>query len=71
MPTYLQKLNQQVNILIQEGKYSEAIPLAESGLAILEKVQGKEHPNVAKSPSSVREKSTFGKQGDFPKRGSR
>ena len=35
MPTYLQKLNQQVNILIQEGKYSEAIPLAESGLAIL------------------------------------
>ncbi|MBV6622721.1 MAG: CHAT domain-containing protein [Rivularia sp. (in: Bacteria)] len=41
------KLNQQAIHLYQQGKYSEAIPLAERALAIIEKVLGKEHLNVA------------------------
>src|SRR5690349_13705412 len=33
--------------LSQQGRYDEAIPLGERVLAIIEKVQGAEHPNTA------------------------
>jgi CHAT domain-containing protein/Flp pilus assembly protein TadD len=45
----LKRLNQQVEQLYKEGKYSQAIPLAERALAIREKTLGKEHPLVAES----------------------
>jgi CHAT domain-containing protein/Tfp pilus assembly protein PilF len=41
------QLNQQVLNLIQQGKYDEAIPVAKTSLAILEKILGNKHPNVA------------------------
>ncbi|MBD2354891.1 tetratricopeptide repeat protein [Tolypothrix sp. FACHB-123] len=43
----VERLNEQVTQLYEQGKYSEAIALAEKVLAIGEKVLGKEHPNVA------------------------
>jgi CHAT domain-containing protein len=48
-----QKLNQQSVQLYQQGKYAEAIPLAEKALAIREKVLGKEHPDVAQSLNNL------------------
>ncbi|NJO61976.1 MAG: tetratricopeptide repeat protein, partial [Richelia sp. RM2_1_2] len=48
-----ERLNQQVVKLYQEGKYAEAIPLAEKALAIREKVLGKEHPDVATSLNNL------------------
>ena len=48
-----EKLNQQVEQLYQQGKYAEAIPLAEKALAIQEKVLGKEHPDVATSLNNL------------------
>ncbi|MBR8833084.1 MAG: tetratricopeptide repeat protein [Stigonema ocellatum SAG 48.90 = DSM 106950] len=48
-----ERLNQQVNQLYKEGKYSTAIPLAERALAIREKVLGKEHPEVATSLNNL------------------
>ena len=48
-----EKLNQRVVELYQQGKYAEAIPLAEKVLAIREKVLGKEHPNVAISLNNL------------------
>ncbi|MBE9004106.1 CHAT domain-containing protein [Fortiea sp. LEGE XX443] len=47
------ELNQQVDKLYQEGKYTTAIPLAERALAIREKVLGKEHPDVATSLNNL------------------
>jgi tetratricopeptide (TPR) repeat protein len=56
-PTYSQAseldkataLNQQVVELYQQGRYAEAIPIAERVLAIREKALGPDHPAVAQS----------------------
>ena len=48
-----ERLNQQVLQLYKEGKYAQAIPLAERALAIREKVLGKEHLEVASSLSNL------------------
>ena len=40
-------LNQQVIQLYNQGRYSEAIPLAQRTLAIVEKALGPNHPDVA------------------------
>src|SRR6516164_2215438 len=42
-------LIQQVNELRSQGRYSEAVPLAQSALAIQEKALGPDHPYVAVS----------------------
>ena len=42
-------LNRQVLQLYQQGKYQEAIPLAEKVLAITKGRLGPEHPNIATS----------------------
>ncbi|MGI2905139.1 tetratricopeptide repeat protein [Tolypothrix sp. VBCCA 56010] len=47
------RLNQQVEQLYKEGKYTQAIPLAERALEITEKVLGKEHPDVAESLNNL------------------
>ena len=39
-------LNQEVIKLYQQGRYKEAIPIAEKVLTISEKVLGPEHPNT-------------------------
>ncbi len=49
------RLNQQVLQLYKEGKYSEAIPLAQRAIAIREKALGKEHPTVATSLNNLAE----------------
>ncbi|NEO74435.1 tetratricopeptide repeat protein, partial [Moorena sp. SIO3H5] len=43
------RLTQQGWELYQQGKYSEAIPLAERALGIRQQVLGEEHPDVATS----------------------
>ena len=47
------RLNQQVLQLIEKGKYTQAIPLAERALAIREKVLGKEHRDTAISLNNL------------------
>ena len=42
-------LNQQATQLYNQGRYSEAIPLAQRALAIREKTLGPDHPDVAQS----------------------
>jgi tetratricopeptide (TPR) repeat protein len=46
-------LNQQVTQLYNQGRYSEAIPLAQRALAILEKARGPDHPDVALSLNNL------------------
>jgi len=46
-------LNQQVVKLYQQGRYSDAITVAEKALAINEKVLGAEHPKVATSLNNL------------------
>ncbi|MBW4651003.1 MAG: tetratricopeptide repeat protein [Kastovskya adunca ATA6-11-RM4] len=48
-----QRLNQQVFQLYNQGQYAAAIPLAERALAIMEKVLGQEHPDVATSLNNL------------------
>ncbi|NER24952.1 MAG: tetratricopeptide repeat protein [Symploca sp. SIO1C2] len=48
-----ERLNQQVIQLYQAGKYDEAIPLAEKALAILLRILGEEHPDVATSINNL------------------
>ncbi|MBD2210878.1 tetratricopeptide repeat protein [Nostoc linckia FACHB-104] len=48
-----ERLNEQVMQLYQQGRYSEAIPLAQRVLAIQEKVLGTEHPDVAQSLNNL------------------
>ncbi|NES21187.1 MAG: CHAT domain-containing protein [Symploca sp. SIO3E6] len=48
-----ERLNQQAFQLYQEGKYSEAIPLAEKALAIRQRILGQEHPDVATSLNNL------------------
>jgi CHAT domain-containing protein/Flp pilus assembly protein TadD len=50
-----EKLNQQVITLYQQGKYSEAIPLAEKVLAIRRKQLGDNHPSTAASIGNLAE----------------
>ncbi|MBD2206765.1 tetratricopeptide repeat protein [Calothrix sp. FACHB-1219] len=59
------RLNQQVVQLYQQGKYSEAIPLAEKALAIVEKVLGQEHALVAISLNNLAE--LYRVQGNYAK----
>ena len=59
------RLNQQVVQLYKEGKYSTAIPLAESVLTIREKVLGQEHPLVAESLNNLA--GLYKKQGNYQK----
>ena len=40
-------LNQQVNQLIEQGKYQEAIPIAEKAVEVAKRVRGPEHPETA------------------------
>jgi CHAT domain-containing protein len=46
-------LNQQVDRLIDEGKYDDALPLADRALAIHEKALGAEHPDTADSLNNL------------------
>ncbi|MEH2151404.1 tetratricopeptide repeat-containing protein, partial [Nostoc sp.] len=48
-----ERLDQQVEKLYNEGKYSEAIPLAERELAIRKQILGEEHPDVAASLNNL------------------
>jgi CHAT domain-containing protein/Tfp pilus assembly protein PilF len=48
-----ERLNQQVIKLYNQGKYDEAIPLAQRSLAIREKALGTDHPNVATSLNNL------------------
>jgi CHAT domain-containing protein/Tfp pilus assembly protein PilF len=50
-----EKLTQQVIQLYQQGKYNEAIPLAEQALAIRKKVLGDNHPDTATSLNNLAE----------------
>ena len=47
------ELNQEVIRLYQQGKYAEAIPIAERIRAIREKVLGPEHPDTAQSLNNL------------------
>ena len=60
-----EKLNQQVILLHQQGKYTEAIPLAERALAIRQKVLGGEHEDVATSLNNLAE--LYREQGNYSK----
>jgi hypothetical protein len=46
-------LNRQVVQLYNQGRYGEAIPLAEKALAIWEKALGPDHPDVAPSLNNL------------------
>ena len=46
-------LNQQAMQLYNQGRYSEATPLAQHSLAILKNTQGPDHPNVAVSTRNL------------------
>ena len=46
-------LNQEVSKLYQQGRYEEAIPIAEKVLKIREKVLGPRHPETAISLNSL------------------
>jgi CHAT domain-containing protein/Flp pilus assembly protein TadD len=48
-----EKLNQTVRELYGQGKYSEAIPLAEKTLAIRKRILGNHHPDVATSLNNL------------------
>ncbi|EGJ35285.1 MULTISPECIES: tetratricopeptide repeat protein [Moorena] len=47
------QLNQQAIELFQQGKYSEAIPLAERALEIRQEILGEEHRDVAESLNNL------------------
>ena len=46
-------LNQQVQTLFKQGKYQEAIPLAEKAVEIAKRVYGPEHPDTATSLNNL------------------
>ncbi|MCC3450425.1 MAG: tetratricopeptide repeat protein [Microcoleus sp. PH2017_40_RAT_O_B] len=48
-----ERLNEQAVQLYKQGKYDEAIPLAEQALAIRRKVLGQDHPSVATSLNNL------------------
>ncbi|NEQ59034.1 MAG: tetratricopeptide repeat protein [Moorea sp. SIO4A1] len=51
--TEASQLNQQVEELYQQGKYSEAIPLAEKALEIRQEIWGEDHLDVATSLNNL------------------
>jgi tetratricopeptide (TPR) repeat protein len=55
------ELNAQVVQLLQQGKYAEAIPLAQESLRVAEATFGAQHPNVATSLDNLAE--LYRKQG--------
>src|SRR5208282_139567 len=46
-------LNQQVHKLFEQGKYQEAIPLAEKAVELAKRVYGPEQPNTATSLNNL------------------
>ena len=54
-PPEAEALNRQVLQLYSQGRYTQAIPLAEKTLAIREKALGPEHPSVALSLNNLAE----------------
>ncbi len=48
-----EQLNREANELSKQGKYREAIPLAERALAIRKRLLGEEHPHVATSINNL------------------
>jgi tetratricopeptide (TPR) repeat protein len=46
-------LNQQVQTLFKQGKYQEAIPLAEKAVELTKRVYGAEQPNTAQSLNNL------------------
>jgi CHAT domain-containing protein/Flp pilus assembly protein TadD len=52
-PQKAKELNQEVEQLYQQGRYAEAIPVAERALAIDEKYLGPEHPDTATSLNNL------------------
>ena len=48
-----ERLNEQVIQLYQQGKFSEAIPLAEQVLATRKRILGETHPDVATSLNNL------------------
>ncbi len=47
------ELNEKVNILYEQGRYSEAVKPAEEALKIAENTFGPDHPNVAISLNNL------------------
>ena len=43
-------LNKQVNQLIEQGKYQEAIPIAEKAVEVAKRARGPEAPRARRSP---------------------
>ena len=62
--TEVLELNKQVDQLYKQGKYREAIPLAQRVLAIREKALGAEHPDVATSLNNLAD--LYQSQGNYP-----
>jgi tetratricopeptide (TPR) repeat protein len=58
-------LNQQVKQLIEEGRYPEAIPLAEKAVELAKRVYGPEHPYTATSLNNLGELRQA--MGEYPK----
>src|SRR5271157_1757617 len=58
-------LNQQVNQLIAQGKYQEAIPIAERAIEVLKRVRGPEQPETAAALNNLG--FLFQQIGDYPK----
>jgi len=58
-------LNRQVMQLLNQGRYGEAIPLAQRALAIREQALGPEHPDVATSLNNLAY--LYKTLGDYPK----
>src|SRR5271165_5955931 len=58
-------LNQQVNQLIAQGKYQEAIPIAERAIEVSKRVRGPEQPETAAALNNLG--FLFQKIGDYPK----
>jgi tetratricopeptide (TPR) repeat protein/CHAT domain-containing protein len=48
-----EELNEQVNTLYGQGKYTEAIPVAQEALRVAEATLGPEHPDVARSLNNL------------------
>jgi tetratricopeptide (TPR) repeat protein len=60
-----ESLNQEVVKFYQQGRYSDAIRLAEKALAIYEKALGPDHPDVAQSLNNLA--SLYAAKGEFSK----
>src|SRR5271167_4555908 len=58
-------LNQQVNQLIEQGKYQEAIPIAKRGVEVAKRAPGPEHPETADALNNLG--FLFNKIGDYAK----